>query len=156
MRTISRYCSISWNPFLAATLRLRSRRHMPCTKPSSAKRICARHNSNIRFRAAVLSSFFPSAAFAALFLSRSNFYNFCRFFLRKQTCVMLFFLLGGKFFRLHIGGRLWLCRKFVPNMRYFLVSINAPRAFYRFRLPNKIEIGVSDCIVDFRLLRTLG
>ncbi len=69
---------------------------------------------------------------------------------------MVFFLLGGKFFRLHIGGRLWPCRKFVPNMRYFIVSINAPRAFYRFRLPNKIEIGVSDCIVDFRLLRTLG
>lgn len=69
---------------------------------------------------------------------------------------MVFFLLGGKFFRLHIGGRLWTCRKFVPNMRYFIVSINAPRAFYRFRLPNKIEIGVSDCIVDFRLLRTLG
>lgn len=69
---------------------------------------------------------------------------------------MLFFLLVGKFFRLHIDGRLWPCRKFVPNMRYFLVSINAPRAFYRFRFPNKIEIGVSDFIVDFRLLRTLG
>ena len=69
---------------------------------------------------------------------------------------MLFFLLGGKFFRLHIGRRLWLCRKFVPNMRYFLVSINAPRAFYRFRFLNKIEIGVSDFIVDFRLSRLLG
>lgn len=69
---------------------------------------------------------------------------------------MLFFLLGGKFFRLRNGGRLLPCRKFVPNMRYFIVSINALRAFYRFRFLNKIEIGVSDCIVDFRLLRTLG
>lgn len=77
--------------------------------------------------------------------------------MKANLCYDIFIPCSAEnFSRLRNGGRLWPCRKFVPNMRYFLVSINAPRAFYRFRFPNKIEIGVSDCIVDFRLLRTLG